>query len=98
MIRRRRSGRKHTVQLKEAMRGYMMDGQIAQQSPRALDLKAQRLGYFVSWGEKQEIADLLAATPNSVPAFVVHLPGLPPPELNPPLPPPAAPIPATPIT
>jgi site-specific recombinase XerD len=61
----------------------MMDGQIAQQSPRALDLKAQRLGYFVSWCEKQEIADLLAVTPNAVRAFVVHLQGLRAHELNP---------------
>jgi integrase/recombinase XerD len=59
--------------LKEAMHGYMMDGQIARHSPGSLTLKRQRLGYFIEWCETQGITEVEAVRPNTVRAFLVHL-------------------------
>lgn len=71
------------MKLTETMQGYMMDGEIERQSPRNLDLKRQRLGYFVKWCDGQGVTTLDAVTPNIVRAFVVHLQGLKADELNP---------------
>jgi site-specific recombinase XerD len=60
--------------IKEAVAGHMMDAQIeAQVSTRYLDLKRQRLGYFVDWCEQQGVTTLEAVTPNVLRAFIVHL-------------------------
>jgi site-specific recombinase XerD len=69
--------------LTEAIQGYMMDGEIERQSPRNLELKRQRLGYFTKWCEKQSVTTLEGVLPNTVRAFVVHLQSLKANELNP---------------
>lgn len=61
------------MQLKEAMQGYIMDGQIARHSRASLTLKQQRLGYFIEWCEAQEITEVAAVRVNTVRAFLVHL-------------------------
>jgi site-specific recombinase XerD len=70
--------------ISEAMQGHMMDAQIeAQVSPRYVELKRQRLGYFVEWCEKQGATSLEAITPNVLRAFIIHLQGVKAYELNP---------------
>ncbi len=72
------------MQLREAMKGHMMDAQIdAEISPRYFELKRQRLGYFVTWCESQGAKTLEAVTPNVVRAFIIHLQGVKAYELNP---------------
>ncbi len=71
--------------IREAMNGHMMDAQILSEgmSTRYLELKKQRLGYFVDWCEKKGVTELEAVTPNVVRGFIVHLQSLKVDELNP---------------
>jgi site-specific recombinase XerD len=66
-------GERETMLLREAMQGYMMDGQIERQSASGLKLKRERLDVFISWCEAQGITTLDGVTPNIARAFVLHL-------------------------
>ncbi len=71
--------------IREAMNGHLMDAQILSEgmSARYLELKKQRLGYFVDWCEKQGATQLEQVTSNVLRAFILHLQSLKADELNP---------------
>lgn len=71
--------------IREAMNGHLMDAQIMSEgmSTRYLELKKQRLGYFIDWYEKQGATQLEQVTSNVLRAFILHLQSLKADELNP---------------
>jgi site-specific recombinase XerD len=61
------------MQLREAIKGYILDARIAPQTSSHIQQKMQRLDRFASWLEAQGIENLEDVTPNAIKGFIVSL-------------------------